>query len=364
MSKKISVMFAGYAPVHFLCFSPIYQILKEIPDVEVTLSGGLRHLGEAGNWNYDLTGLYSPFGIPEEEMVEVDELENRSFDIAFGAQTNLIAADRAKKRIQIFHGISFRNRAVRPENMGCDHYFLAGPYMQRAFANAGLMQPGDPRGLQIGFPKTDALLNGTLNRQTLLEKFGFDGSRPVILYAPTGQKRNSLETMGKAVLKKLTKADEFDIILKTHDHPKKAVDWGSKLNRFEGPHFRITGDLDVIPLLFLADLLITDASSVSSEYSLLDRPMVFLDVPELIERAKAKNGAMVDMDTWGRKGGAIVSDPKKVTKAIRRGLAHPEEFREVRQAMRDDLFFNPGKATEAAEKWIHQVLLEPMRSKS
>jgi CDP-glycerol glycerophosphotransferase (TagB/SpsB family) len=269
----------------------------------------------------------------------------------------LIAGDRAKKRVQIFHGISFRNRAVRPENMGCDYYFLVGPYMQRAFESAGLMKAGDPRAVQIGFPKTDRLLNGTLNREELLASFGFDGSRPVVVYAPTGQKRNSLEIMGKEVLKKLTKADEFDIILKTHDHPKKKVDWAGKLARFEGDHFKLAGELDVIPLLFLADLLITDASSVSSEYSLVDRPMVFLDVPELIERAKAKDSAMVDLETWGQKGGPIVSDPKGVVKAVRRGLKNPEEYAGVRRAMREDLFFNPGCSGEAAKQWIRENLL-------
>lgn len=355
--KKTSVMFAGYAPVHFLCFRPIYEVLKSMPEVEVTLSGGLRSAREDGTWDYDLPGLYAPFGVDENDLLEVAELEKHHFDITFGAQTNLIAGDRADKRIQIFHGISFRNRAVRPENMGCDHYFLVGPYMQRAFQTAGLMEPDDPRAVQIGFPKTDAMLNGTLDRQALLEAYGFDGTRPVIVYAPTGQKRNSLEIMGKEVLKKLTKADEFDIILKTHDHPKKKVDWPAKLARFAGPHFKLTDDLDVIPLLFLADLLITDASSVSSEYSLLDRPIVFLDVPELITRAEAKAGAMVDLKTWGQKGGPIVSDPARIAKVVRKSLAHPEKFAEVRQAMRDDLFFNPGTATEAAESWIRTHLL-------
>ena len=53
---------------------------------------------------------------------------------------------------------------------------------------------------------------------------------------------------------------------------------------------------DVTPLLFLADLLMTDASSVSSEYSLLDRPMVFLDVPKLLAKVAEKPG-FVDQET-------------------------------------------------------------------
>lgn len=52
------------------------------------------------------------------------------------------------------------------------------------------------------------------------------------------------------------------------------------------------GTPDILPTLFLADLLISDASSVANEYTLLDRPIVFLDVPEMIEAA-VESGALV-----------------------------------------------------------------------
>ena len=57
---------------------------------------------------------------------------------------------------------------------------------------------------------------------------------------------------------------------------------------------------DVILTLFAADLLITDASSVANEYALLDRPIVFLDVPELLAAAGGE-GSAPDLETWGRR---------------------------------------------------------------
>ena len=41
MSLSMSVLFTGYAPVHFLCFEPLYRRLRESSDFEVFLSGGL-----------------------------------------------------------------------------------------------------------------------------------------------------------------------------------------------------------------------------------------------------------------------------------------------------------------------------------
>ena len=273
------------------------------------------------------------------------------FDILFCANTNLISPRSAGLRVQLFHGISFRNKAVREENLGCDYYFIAGPYMRRKFAEAGLLAEGDSRALPIGFLKTDRLVNGQLRREDLLPRHGFDGSRPVLLYAPTGQRHNSMETMGEQVLQELAENDRYDILIKLHDHPKNdTINWSERLAPMENAHLKVTRELDVIPLLFLADLLITDASSVSSKYSLMDRPIVFLDVPKLIKRA-AKSGSL-DTDTWGRRCGVLVEKPEQVAQAVAISLAEPQRQGEVRRAMAADLFYNPGRATDAAWTWL------------
>src|SRR6185503_11496370 len=183
----------------------------------------------------------------------------------------------------------------------CDHYFLIGNYMRRKFAEAGLMHEDDSRGISIGFPKTDPLINGEMNRAEILQHFRLDGTRPVIGYAPTGQKYNSLETMGEEVIQTLKATGQFDILIKPHDHPKRDIDWFTRLAPLEDDHTRVVRDADVMPLLYASDLLITDASSVANEYALLDRPIVYLDVPELLTAA-GREGSALDLATWGRKG--------------------------------------------------------------
>ncbi|MCH7597376.1 MAG: CDP-glycerol glycerophosphotransferase family protein, partial [Planctomycetes bacterium] len=130
----------------------------------------------------------------------------------------------------------------------------------------------------------------------------------------------------------------------------------------EDAHTRVVRERDVIPLLFLADLLITDASSLSSEYALMDRPIVFLDVPKLIARVMARNNTMVDMDTWGRRAGIIVRKPELVLDAVDKSLADPSSHAEVRRAMADDLFYNPGRATDEAFDWVCNELAATVRS--
>ncbi len=356
-TRPLNVLFTGYAHVHYVCFRPLHEFLRARPDAEVWVSGGLRTKTEDG-YLYDERAMYRPFDLPADRVLPVDEIRQRDFDVIFAGNTKMILPRSVATRIQIFHGLSFRNKAVRPDNMGCDHYFLVGPYMRRRFAEAGLLSEDDPRAIHVGFMKTDRLLNGEIERSRLLAEYGLRGDRPIVLYAPTGARENSLEIMGEAVIERLVAGDRYDLLVKPHDHPKnKSVDWLERLGRFEGEHCRIMREPDVIKLLFLADLLISDASSVASEYSLLDRPMIFLDTPELIAKAQTADNSMTDLDTWGRKGGDVVERPDDVVRAVDYSLAHPQGLSEVRRAMARDLFYNPGQATEAAISWLSERLL-------
>jgi hypothetical protein len=409
------ILFTGYAPVHFVCFQPLYRRLVASPGVEVYVSGGIRtpvavpldtsrnapanesgaldraraaaaasalgtidslsppgHLtpeqaseGPAGSpqqlYEYDEEALYDRFEIPRERVLSVAEIAEREFDVLFGANTQLIAPAHADVKIQIFHGISFRNKAIRDENLGADYYFVVGPYMLRRFTEAGLFSHDDPRAVKVGFMKTDALLDGSLDRRTLLDEYGFDGTRPVVLYAPTGAKRNSLETMGYEAIDRLVRSGKFDLLVKPHDHAKNRVDWFERLAHFDGPHCRMIRSPDVVPPMFVSDLLISDASSVSSEYSLLDRPMLFLDVPGLLKASLKGEATMLDLETWGRRCGTVVAEPIDLPSAVERALAHRDEHSSVRRAMAKDLFYNPGRAGKAAFEWLSQRVLSSTR---
>ena len=353
----VTILFTGYAPVHFVCFRPLYERLVELPGVEVLLSGGLRNeLGDKDH--HDATALYAPFGVPSDHILPSDRLHETEVDVFFSANTNRIEPRRAALTVEIFHGMSFRNRAIRPPASGelADLFFVLGPYMMRGFQRAGLAGPDDPRLIKIGFPKTDRLLDGSLSRRSVLEDFGFAGDRPVVLYAPAGANGNSLQTWGTEPITRLAATDRYDVVVKLHDHPRKPEKRRSQLAALEDDHTRLVRAPDVVPSLFAADLLITDASSVSNEYALLDRPMVFLDVPELIAREMVRGGSMLDLETWGRRAGTVVHDPDELVVAVAEGLTHPELHRDIRQEMVRDLFYNPGAATTAAMRWASRHL--------
>ncbi len=356
-SKKITILFTGYAPVHFVCFKRIYDQLAKIPQVEIFVSGGLRTKTANGKI-YNPQKMYEPFGIPSEKILSLMEVQTRKFDILFSASSSLLVPlMNFTTRVQLFHGVSFRNRAVKAGNLAYNVLFVIGPYMLKLFNDTGLLLENDPRAIPIGFPKTDSLLNGELDRSTLLKQHGFSGNRPVLLFAPAGEIHNSLETMGKEVIARLAGTGKYDLLIKPHDHPKNAsIDWFTELAHLESNHVRVAKEHDVIPLLYLADLLITDASSVANEYTLLNRPIVFLDVPELIKVTKEKL-AIIDSENRGRRGGFLVKNPEDVADVVAKSIAEPEALSEIRAGIAQDLFYNHGCATEAAMNWFTERYL-------
>lgn len=348
------ILFAGYAPVHFVCFRPLFERFRRMPAIQVTLSGGR----EASAEGPALTAaqLYAPFRGAARSVVELDAIRSQSFDLVFCAHVSGYFPKTERERIQLFHGVSFRNMAVRRDVLVYDRLFLTGPYMRRLFTEKQLLRDSDPRLVDVGFPKLDRLVNGELDRRTLLRQLGLSGRRPVVLYAPTGQKDNSLEHTGEAVLERLRATRKYDILIKLHDHPRdRATNWPARLRPLLDRHTKLVTGLDVVPYMFAADLLITDASSVSNEYSLLDRPIVYLDVPQLLA-AMQRKGVALDLDTWGRKGGVTTRWPDEAVEAVAWSLAHPRQASRTRRAMARDLFFNPGYATDAAVTWVQRRL--------
>ena len=349
------VLFTGYAPVHFVCFRPLFEALLANPDNEMLVSGGVPTIDDALQPHRDAAAMYSSFDLPAGTVVDADDLPDLEVDVLVSASTKPLKPGRYEQSVQIFHGLSFRNRAIRSVNTTYDHYMMLGPYMRRTFERRGIMPPSDPRVAEIGFPKTDRLINGSLDRSSVLSDLGFSGGRPVVMFAPTGAHDNAMELFGEELIKAFSASDEYDLLVKPHDHPKASINWFERLAHLEGEHVRLLRTFDSVPALYASDVLISDASSIANEYLLLDRPLIFLDVPVLLASAALEDDRL-DLDTWGRRGGTVVRDVGEAQRAVADGLANPQAQSQIRTAITRDLFYNPGTATDTALAFFRQEI--------
>src|SRR5205823_11379577 len=85
----------------------------------------------------------------------------------------------------------------------------------------------------------------------------------------------------------------INVIVKLHDRSRDprpqysgGVDWAAAVGaRLIAGRAILASGADICPYLMAADVMVTDHSSAGFEYLLLDRPIVRIHVPELIELA-------------------------------------------------------------------------------
>src|SRR5205823_4061118 len=148
------------------------------------------------------------------------------------------------------------------------------------YADAGLVDPDAPTAALVGYPKVDALVDGSLDRGAIERSLDLDPNLPTVLYAPTWSPDSSLHSHGLEVIESLCRRD-WNVVVKLHDRSydqstrgSGGVDWRRELDRIAREHrLHVAQDADASPYLFAADALVTDHSSVGFEFLLVDRPL-------------------------------------------------------------------------------------------
>lgn len=278
----------------------------------------------------------------------------------------------ATTRVVMPHGLSDKGALVQPECADalaeCDVLFLSGPTFRdgslRTYCDKHADIARRIRFVEIGAPKTDALFRPTVPRAQVLANLGLDPARPVVCYAPTHERTASLEQAGLEIMRALASLDA-NVIVKLHhcslkrpaDNPwivqkTAGKDWRKIVQGLEHEYanLRLATAHDANPYLAATDVLVSDASGVAYEYLLLDRPLVFFDVPKLFESC-GTNG----IHYWGRMCGDVVRDVDALVRSVQRGLQNPTHKRREREEMIRRVVYTRGDATERAGRAILEL---------
>lgn len=342
------------APMNFIVMAPVYRRMANDARVKfffITSEGASR-----------AADVYSE---ADDQLSVLTAAEARlmKFDACLAADFIWLSLPRGTRRVQMFHGVAgkYANVYDTPEQSvrGWDRLFFINRRRLQNFIRVGAIDADSPAARLVGMPKVDCLVDGSLSRNTVLEKLGIDPQRRVVLYAPTWSAHSSLVKMGQELVERLVAAG-YAVIVKLHDRshdPQEVnsggVDWVSRfgpLLRDSGGHLATSSDSS--PFLAAADVMITDHSSIGFEYLLLDRPLVRIEVPELLQQANV-NPEYVDLLAGASLSVRTVNE---TLAAVERSLAEPELKSEARRVVASDLFHSPGNATALAVKELYELL--------
>jgi hypothetical protein len=268
---------------------------------------------------------------------------------------------RGAARIQMFHGVAGKYGFDAPtESMRqWDRLFFVNERRLRNFVCAGAIDADSPATRLIGMPKVDCLVDGTLQRDHVITEFGLDPALPTVLYAPTWSPASSLNQMGVPLIQRLVERP-FNVIVKLHDRScdrrpqySGGVDWRQTLAPLlERSNARLATRANITPCLVAADAMITDHSSAGFEYLLRDRPLIRIEIPDLIRQANVHpEYARLLADA-----SVTVRDAAGAAAAVDRALAEPRALSASRRAVATDLFYRPGTAAARCALALYDVL--------
>lgn len=192
------------------------------------------------------------------------------------------------KFFDVWHGIPFKGfdaNDFRTQHR-YDEAWVPSPLMAEIYVNKFGFE--ENRIQVTGYARTDRLIRRDAPSSTLMERLGLSlgSSRPVILFAPTWRQddrdRNiypfgTSEERFLDALQNLAESAGALVVVRTHlNTPSSKLRTGNGSGVIPLP---FSDYPDTEDLLLATDVLVSDWSSISFDFLLLERPTVFLDVP-------------------------------------------------------------------------------------
>ena len=198
-------------------------------------------------------------------------------------------------KVQVFHGFEWKKKGHFRIRDCFDLYCTQGKLFTDKFAKLA-KKHGNFDVVETGWPKMDRLFKSHSQSQ----------HQPTIIYAPTFSP--SLCSAPKLINKIEELSKKHDWHWKVKFHPKMSEELVTAFKNIEHDKLSVVETNELGPLLHSADVMLSDTSSIITEFMLLDKPVVtfnnlepepcllnILDVNELepaLERALAPDSEL------------------------------------------------------------------------
>ncbi len=232
-------------------------------------------------------------------------------------------------KVQLFHGIGVEKDVHYDIRHFFDIYLTSGPFVTERFE---LLRQKYKYFilLESGWPKVDYIINYPADN--LKQKFDIPDNKKIILYAPTFSKKHESATALLDIIPEIMKEDEF-WFFKFHELMNRNV--VKRFEQIDSGKSRVLQNAEITPYLHIADVMISDTSSVVYEFMLLDKPVVTF-------RTQTRKDKGID-----------IMEPFELRPSLDRSLADPQEFQEFRKKHLQEI--NPALDGKISDRIIKQL---------
>ncbi|MBM7641758.1 CDP-glycerol glycerophosphotransferase [Streptococcus loxodontisalivarius] len=191
---------------------------------------------------------------------------------------------RFKKKKTVFlntwHGVAIKRignddpNSARYDYRDLDYLCVSGDYDKKVFASA--LKAPESSFLEVGMPRNDRLFRASAKEKLdLRESLDIPAGKKVIVYVPTWRdSKDKGKTFGLAIEADFKKWEEQlgqDYVILFRAHSRTTDLMSIEFNDFLRDYSNYP---DLNDLLIVADVLITDYSSVVFDYAILEKPVV------------------------------------------------------------------------------------------
>lgn len=164
-------------------------------------------------------------------------------------------------KVQVFHGFGIDKKGHFKVRNHFDLYCTHGPLTTHRFNQLALQHPHFSV-IETGWPKVDPIFNHTQNLS----------DKRQVLYAPTFSPAFSSAKALLSTIHQLSQNNDWQWLIKFH--PKQDTETIKKYKDIQSDTLKVSDATSILPLMQQSHVLLTDTSSVISEFMLLDKPVI------------------------------------------------------------------------------------------
>lgn len=233
----------------------------------------------------------------------------------------LLASD--LKFFDVWHGIPFKGFDADDFRVQrrYDEVWVPSPFLRELYVERFGFLPS--KVWSTGYARTDAMVRPAEAPASIRARLGLPPAGKIVVYAPTWKQDAPSRSLfpfgmsGSDFLQRLvasTRRQNATLVLRTHLNSglKDALTGSGTVVLPYATH------PDTESLLFVADMLLCDWSSIAFDYLLLDRPTIFIDVPPPFAKGFSLGPSY--------RFGAVVKDMPTLEGAVERFLSRPWDY--------------------------------------
>lgn len=260
--------------------------------------------------------------------------------------------------IHIPHGMDSYNMAYRKGSL--DHFdtvFCVGKHQKEEVEKTEIAYQ---------LPKKTLVEWGYSLLDKMREDYSYsekkENAKKSILIAPSWQKDNIIDSCLEGLLDSLK---QEDYMITVRPHPQHVRHQPEKMEYLKeryanDANVEIQTDFSSSSTVFQSDLVITDWSSISTEFAFTTgKPVLYIDTPMKVMNPEYKRIDTVPINIWIREKTGRIIKPEEVDTAasvVSDMLAESEQYHDKIEAVAQEYVYNLGNSAEVGAKYIIKEL--------